>query len=1192
MAAGDLVLNMIINATNNTGSVFQDMARRITGLTGPFGILAGVAAATTVAVVGVGAAAIKMGGDFQQQITTLMTSAGEFPTNLKMIEKGVLDISVSTGTATDNLVKGMYMIESGGYHGQQGLDVLKVAAQGAKAENADLSTVAFALTGVLHDYGMNSDQAASAMDGLIATVANGKVHLQDLSRSLGQVLPIAAELHVSFPSVAGAISMMTNATVTAQRAAMEIANMLRNLGAPSKVAVAAMKSVGLTADQVKQSLATGGIAGALTLIEDHVGKKFPQSSAAWMKAMKDILGGANGLAVDLAIGGVHMKEYEAVVSKIALSMAHAGNTVDGFDLVQQTLNFRLDQAKQAFNAMMITIGLALLPAVTRLVGAITPLITGFTNWLVKSNALDVISNALGKALDVVFSAIGKGVTWITQLVQKIAATELGLNMLKGVGIAALALLAAGFVALGVSAAGAAISVIAATWPILAVGAAIAIVSGLFMHFYQTNAGFKAFIDNIVTALKNFWNMLVTNFQPALNAMGAFWNEKLLPLLKIAGQYIASQFIPLWGQLQNLWKTQLVPAWNEFIEAIQPAMPLFKILGVAIGGLLIAAFVVLLAIIGAVAKGLAGFLSGLMSVVKGVVEIIQGALIFLAGMLSFTTDLFSFKFDKLGADWLKMWDGFVMIFKGIGTVLLGLARTFWYTLSGLFTGFIDSIIGLAQHLSDTLVGHSIIPDMINAIFDWFNKIPSFLMQLLTQQLNIIQNGWNIIYNWIKSIMATIVQFIQQQWNTSVNNVKTALTSIGTIVSTAWNNFLKTPFAQMNLQILNWFTTLITNFGTWATNAMKMFASGITTSIGTTLTGALNGVATAIKNILGFASPPPTGPLATSNTWMPNMMSMFANGIAQNTPKVSLAMTTLANTITSDFNTMNGTVRTNINNINTQFQLLTTQVQTTSTQVNSNLQNLNNTVKTTTVNIVTNVQYLTQGVGTQLGQMKQVAGQTYGWFVSQAGQVQDTAAKTSKAVEDHGSKTVVTFGKMQQASTQTVVVFDKNTQIINQSLQNIQKENEHITRDMTKAMVDVVHGEGMKALADFVSAAKEFGQAAVDQVRADAAAIANMLGHSVPKEGPLKDDNLWGEHMIDNIVGGMRRAMPSLNSAIGGVANSLASVGIGTSASLSVSGPSLNDRPMIIYNTLDGKVISKVVTNYQQKELRIQGNIRNI
>ncbi len=51
------------------------------------------------------------------------------------------------------------------------------------------------------------------------------------------------------------------------------------------------------------------------------------------------------------------------------------------------------------------------------------------------------------------------------------------------------------------------------------------------------------------------------------------------------------------------------------------------------------------------------------------------------------------------------------------------------------------------------------------------------------------------------------------------------------------------------------------------------------------------------------------------------------------------------------------------------------------------------------------------------------------------------------------------------------------------------------------------------------------------------VADYLAHSTPKKGPLKDDDKWGGHMIDNFTKGIKFGMPKLKTTIGEVASAL-------------------------------------------------------
>lgn len=52
------------------------------------------------------------------------------------------------------------------------------------------------------------------------------------------------------------------------------------------------------------------------------------------------------------------------------------------------------------------------------------------------------------------------------------------------------------------------------------------------------------------------------------------------------------------------------------------------------------------------------------------------------------------------------------------------------------------------------------------------------------------------------------------------------------------------------------------------------------------------------------------------------------------------------------------------------------------------------------------------------------------------------------------------------------------------------------------------------------------------------IRNMIGHSKPKEGPLKDDDVWFYHMMQNLDRGMQRGIPELMGTVDGLAEGIA------------------------------------------------------
>lgn len=205
---------------------------------------------------------------------------------------------------------------------------------------------------------------------------------------------------------------------------------------------------------------------------------------------------------------------------------------------------------------------------------------------------------------------------------------------------------------------------------------------------------------------------------------------ILPFLQQIGTFIVTNFLPVWLQLVTMWHTQLLPLFAQLWGAIQPLMPILADLAAFIGALLVGVLGILVGVITGVIKGLAGFLSGLMIVIGGVVQLFTGVVQVFSGLLSFFVDLFTGHFNKLSGDLGMIWQGILNIFLGGAKAIGGIFQTLWYTVAGLVGGFVQGIIGFFTTLWDELVGHSIVPDMVNGIIGWFTQLGTRALSLVS------------------------------------------------------------------------------------------------------------------------------------------------------------------------------------------------------------------------------------------------------------------------------------------------------------------------------------------------------------------------------------------------------------------------------------------------------------------------------
>jgi TP901 family phage tail tape measure protein len=237
--------------------------------------------------VGVAAASVKMAGDFEAETMVLHTAAGETLANLKTVRKGILDIGRGTGTGIQNLVDGMYQVEKAGYRGSEGLKVLKAAAQGAREENAQLSTVTNAMTSVMASYHLSAADSVRVMNGLKTAAGEGKMTMEEFAGSLSTVLPIASANKVKFEEVAGALATLTQHGTSAREGTQELASTIRNLASPNNVAAQTMQRFGLSATDVSTHLGKRGLTGTLDLLTQTVLSKMGPSGTALLSAFNN-----------------------------------------------------------------------------------------------------------------------------------------------------------------------------------------------------------------------------------------------------------------------------------------------------------------------------------------------------------------------------------------------------------------------------------------------------------------------------------------------------------------------------------------------------------------------------------------------------------------------------------------------------------------------------------------------------------------------------------------------------------------------------------------------------------------------------------------------------------------------------------------------------------------------------------------
>lgn len=613
-----------------------------------------------------------------------------------------------------------------------------------------------------------------------------------LSEILADSMAIAAPIVATFTAIAMALGALIGWFISAYNNSAPLRDALAQLGAAFQQLWMGIKPL---VDSVL-SVLVGWLQQAaqwlgMTSTKTDAAGKSAQGAQGAIGLLVGIIQGLTAVVKDLANW---LAPLDTQFNNVTLTIVHGSERLKGFrDELTASKQPILDQAQQAHNLAgahkslmdglqgvaggMLGLGSAALFVVPYL-------ILGKTNMI---NFAMAAYNALGNFLawlpgiGQVLGAIGNfavnGLEFLTNLFLgniniiagvKEAFSSLGalLTRLATGGAGALvdalsglvdALIGAGPAIGGFAAAAAPIAAI-----VLAIAAVVAGVVVAFKHWWDTSAGFRAMIGELGKQLLSLWT------------------------------FLQSQFQVVWKDLSNTFQTQLVPILQSLQgtwKAIQPAL---IAIGTVVLAVLIPAFGLIISIIKALIAALAPLIGGIFTALVGafkfVIGIIQLVITVVGGLISLIVDLI-FNQKNLGNDLKNIWQG---IKDSLGNIIGGL----WGMIQGIFGGaikailsfvgtFIGSIIDFFTHLFEKLVGHSVVPDMIKGIIEWFLKLPIEILQMVGQ---FVVNLITTFLTLAARVLVTIGTFVVRMVVFFETLGRMILASIGAFVEGAVRFFL--------------------------------------------------------------------------------------------------------------------------------------------------------------------------------------------------------------------------------------------------------------------------------------------------------------------------------------------------------------------------------------------------------------------
>jgi TP901 family phage tail tape measure protein len=326
----------------------------------------GMTMAVSLPIAALGAASTKMAMDWETSFAQMVGLANVPAEEVDNLKESVLALAGETATAPQELADGLYLAASAGFDSAEALEIVEMAARSSASGMGETATVVDLLTSVLGSYGEENISAARAADILTAAVAEGKAAPEEMAQALGSVLPIAANMGITFEETAASVAFLTNAGLSTDEAVTSLRGTLLALMDPTAEARDVLKAAGTSAEELQSAIAEDGLLGALELLRAH---GFDANAEALSGLIEDnrALVGATALLTD------ESGSLVPIMDAVADSTGKAG---EAFNAVSGTDAFKMEQALTDVKVAMTELGSLLLPVAAE----ITEAIAGLAQW--------------------------------------------------------------------------------------------------------------------------------------------------------------------------------------------------------------------------------------------------------------------------------------------------------------------------------------------------------------------------------------------------------------------------------------------------------------------------------------------------------------------------------------------------------------------------------------------------------------------------------------------------------------------------------------------------------------------------------------------------------------------------------------------------------------------------------------------
>lgn len=394
-------------------------AKRMEGSYSKLGVAANAAfMVAQAAVVAFIASGVKAALEYEKAFQRIGAISNTSADNLAVWKDGLLEISRTTSVPATELADALYFLSSAGLEASEIMPTLEASAKAAAVGLGTTADIAKITANALNAYAGTGLTAAQVTDTLVAAVREGSADPEEFATALGRILPAARAAGIGFDEVTASLAVLSNIGLDVNEGVTAMRGLFLALTSPTQQASDALRSVGITTDELRAIIRDKGIIAALQELEDATGGN--------LDTMKKIIPNVRALTGALGLTGQAANKVDAVFKA---TLESTGSLSDAFEA---TMKGPAKQLETSFNALALAgleVGIKLVPAL-----------------VVVGKALGVVADQFEILLALLLSYKVLTASWLPTLFQNIA------GGLAGMGAAG-ALASEGMLTAGVAAQG-------------------------------------------------------------------------------------------------------------------------------------------------------------------------------------------------------------------------------------------------------------------------------------------------------------------------------------------------------------------------------------------------------------------------------------------------------------------------------------------------------------------------------------------------------------------------------------------------------------------------------------------------------------------------------------------------------------------------------------------------------------------